>query len=356
MADVSSPVEVYREQCKALGLVANSGLLRTLPQSGEDLNRMGVLHFGRNFLGDRGVVPLLAVLKKAASMHTLNLSNNGISNDGIKALCRAMREHPSLRVLDVSGNPFTYLAGRELARLCEENSVITTIHMGGTLMTEKLHESVIIRIQETMRRRRQRELRGELQPHDTQESEGADKAAIGVDDGSLPPAADGTQEDAQEVNQEMQVDEGKIQEEDAARVQCEGGAVGAETTTVPLNESDAKAGEPLDLDKMLFEWSITEDSKGTGAADCAAAGAAQTAPVKEERKVEKLPFEWDADECSPSPKEQTGGAGRRASTSFTALVSERDTSHLKLGDGPVPDSAAPASAENPIFLLSSTFD
>nr|CCC93308.1 unnamed protein product [Trypanosoma congolense IL3000] len=156
---MDSPLEMYRMQCQAFGVTMNSALLRALPETVEKLSAMRVMHFGRNFLGDRGILPLLPVIKNATSLHTLNLRENGIGNEGVKALCRQLRDHPSLRVLELGGNPFTYLAARQLSQLCEYNSKITSISIDNTLMTEPLRQSILHRINATLKRREQRKNR-----------------------------------------------------------------------------------------------------------------------------------------------------------------------------------------------------
>ncbi|KAH9597616.1 Leucine-rich repeat [Trypanosoma melophagium] len=153
---MTSPRDLYRQECEALGIVANSGLLRMLPETTAQIQGVSVMHLGRNYLGDRGIIPLLHVVAQAKSLHTLNLRDNGIGNDGIRAICRVLRRHPSLCVLELSGNPFTYLAARQLVHLCEDSDKITFIGMENTLMTEQLRISITHRLQAALKRRENR--------------------------------------------------------------------------------------------------------------------------------------------------------------------------------------------------------
>ncbi|RNF01012.1 putative calpain-like cysteine peptidase [Trypanosoma conorhini] len=155
-AEMTSPVEIYRAACAALEVPPNSGLLRIMPASTVHLSGVRVMHLGRNFLGDRGVVPLLSVLAHASSLHTLNLRDNGVGNDGVRALCRGLRRLPALKVLELSGNPFTFLAARRLVHLCEESATLTVVGVEGTLMTETLKASILRRIHEAVQRREKR--------------------------------------------------------------------------------------------------------------------------------------------------------------------------------------------------------
>ncbi|ORC89540.1 putative calpain-like cysteine peptidase [Trypanosoma theileri] len=150
------PKDVYRRECEALDIIPNSGLLRMLPDTTVQIEGVSVMHFGRNYLGDRGILPLLEVIIQAKSLHTLNLRDNGIGNDGVRALCRALRHHPSLRVLELSGNPFTYLAARQLVHLCEDSDTITFIGMENTLMTEPLRVSILHRLEKALKHREDR--------------------------------------------------------------------------------------------------------------------------------------------------------------------------------------------------------
>ncbi|CBH15005.1 hypothetical protein, conserved [Trypanosoma brucei gambiense DAL972] len=188
---MESPVEMYRSHCQAVGVAMNSALLRGLPETTEKLRNMKVMHFGRNFLGDRGILPLLPVIKQAKSLHTLDLRNNGIGNEGVKALCRQLRDHPSLRVLELGGNPFTYLAARQLTYLCEYNDRITFIGVDDTLMTEPLRQSIVHRMQATMKRRENRRQRKQASPNviDNEENTTEEVTATGdteyIDDAAV---------------------------------------------------------------------------------------------------------------------------------------------------------------------------
>ncbi|RNC58612.1 putative calpain-like cysteine peptidase [Trypanosoma cruzi] len=153
---MASPKEMYEKECRALGVPPNSGLLRMLPESTVNLSGLSVMHLGRNFLGDRGVVPFVHIIAQASSLHTLNLRENGIGNEGVKVLCRGLRRLPALKVLELSGNPFTFLAARQLVYLCEDSAVLSVIGVEGTLMTEKLKTSIIHRIREAVKRREKR--------------------------------------------------------------------------------------------------------------------------------------------------------------------------------------------------------
>ncbi|KEG09917.1 putative calpain-like cysteine peptidase, partial [Trypanosoma grayi] len=184
-AVMTSACEMYRRECSALHIPPNSGLLRMLPGGNADMSGVTVMHFGRNFLGDRGVVPLLRVIGQATALHTLNLRDNGIGNGGVKALCSALRKHPSLKVLELSGNPFTYLAARQLVHLCEDSGSIAFIGVENTLMTETLKASIVRRLQEALRRRESRKRATQASPN------AADSAAAAATPHTPPRLAEG---------------------------------------------------------------------------------------------------------------------------------------------------------------------
>lgn len=150
---MASPKELYRHACENIFILPNSGLLRELPETDSSLSDMSQMSLARNFLGDRGVLPLLSVIKHATSLHTLDLSENGIGNNGVKAICHALRHHQSLKSLELSGNPFTYLAARRLVVLCGSCPSLTFIGVEKTLMTEPLKEGIIRRLNKVIEMR-----------------------------------------------------------------------------------------------------------------------------------------------------------------------------------------------------------
>lgn len=140
--------EVYEEQCKERQVNANSALMSTLPERQGAALPSDVVDVSRNYLGDNGALPLLAVVERNAAVRKLVLIENGLRNNAIKALCAMAAKHTGLTSIDVSDNYISEGAGVALLKLLEENPRITEVGIRNT----KIDVELRVKIKDAMER------------------------------------------------------------------------------------------------------------------------------------------------------------------------------------------------------------
>ena len=70
-----------------------------------------MLDLSNNYLGDKGLQCLAAVLQNTDTITAVSLSNNNITNDMCDVLVQSLKEQQSVSSLDLSHNPISFLAG-----------------------------------------------------------------------------------------------------------------------------------------------------------------------------------------------------------------------------------------------------
>ncbi|CCW67515.1 unnamed protein product [Phytomonas sp. Hart1] len=119
--------DVYVKACAENGVHANSGIVAMLPDKPGMAYHSETLDFSNNYIGDRGVTPLLAVVEKVHNLKSILFMENGLRNKGIDVLCNGVENHPSLERIDVSGNCISEGAALSLEKLLCTNKRIVDL-------------------------------------------------------------------------------------------------------------------------------------------------------------------------------------------------------------------------------------
>lgn len=128
---------LYDEGCVDARVHPNSTLQKLLPtKAGVAIG--DTMDLSRNYIGDKGMGPLLLVIQKSPALRTIILSDNGLRNNSIRMLCAVAASHPSLQHIDLSDNYISEGAGFALLHLIEENRRIKVIEMGNTKIAADL--------------------------------------------------------------------------------------------------------------------------------------------------------------------------------------------------------------------------
>mmetsp|Transcript_4710 Transcript_4710/g.17702 ORF Transcript_4710/g.17702 Transcript_4710/m.17702 type:complete len:148 (-) Transcript_4710:253-696(-) len=146
---MSSLREKYLASCKTEIVTPNSVFQKMLPDDPDTEFPSDTLDFTRNYVGDRGVVPVLQTLAHMPNICILKLKDNGLRNNAIHQLEKILKDHPSLIEIDLSHNFISTGAANSLLRLLDENQVIRKIDLEGT----KIEPELRLKIGEKLKQR-----------------------------------------------------------------------------------------------------------------------------------------------------------------------------------------------------------
>ncbi|KAG5479339.1 hypothetical protein LSCM1_04596 [Leishmania martiniquensis] len=128
-------VALYRQFCAEEGCKANSALVRYIQDRGGHFS-LERLNLGNNYLGSKGLRPVLRMIDLCQAIVSINLESNGIGNDAVSDLCEVLQRHVSITSLNLSHNPISVAGGKRLLQLVEANPRITELHLDGTSIFE----------------------------------------------------------------------------------------------------------------------------------------------------------------------------------------------------------------------------
>eukprot|EP01065_Artemidia_motanka_P035012 TRINITY_DN4296_c4_g2_i1.p1 TRINITY_DN4296_c4_g2~~TRINITY_DN4296_c4_g2_i1.p1 ORF type:complete len:799 (+),score=295.57 TRINITY_DN4296_c4_g2_i1:69-2399(+) len=146
----SSLAEIYRRFCSEQGIKPNSGVCRILPK--EPDTHMSELNLGLNYIGIKGIQPLLEVLRRNQGLQVLNLCDNNLENAEVRSLVQVLLSAAGsdLTTLNLANNPISLAGGSALVDLITRQKRITHLQVDGTLIQPK----VLDRIEEQLRANR----------------------------------------------------------------------------------------------------------------------------------------------------------------------------------------------------------
>nr|CCC93411.1 conserved hypothetical protein [Trypanosoma congolense IL3000] len=137
---MSSPVdvcEVYTSFCMEDGCKANTAVLKYIEDCGRKFP-LEKLILSKNYLGPRGLRPIVKLVAYCQTMTHLCLDGNGADNEIVRLLCEVLMTHKGMRTLSLRDNPITSNAGKLLVALVEKNPKIIHIDLTDTDVFEIL--------------------------------------------------------------------------------------------------------------------------------------------------------------------------------------------------------------------------
>ncbi|KPA78115.1 putative Calpain [Leptomonas pyrrhocoris] len=90
-----SHAELYDYYCRRSACHPNSSVQQLLEDSGSSV--LDALDVSGNYLGPRGLLPVLDLVKNTKTIHTLDVSNNELGLDQVQHLAYCLALHPSIR-------------------------------------------------------------------------------------------------------------------------------------------------------------------------------------------------------------------------------------------------------------------
>eukprot|EP01060_Flectonema_neradi_P016224 TRINITY_DN22815_c0_g1_i1.p1 TRINITY_DN22815_c0_g1~~TRINITY_DN22815_c0_g1_i1.p1 ORF type:complete len:507 (+),score=69.76 TRINITY_DN22815_c0_g1_i1:108-1628(+) len=155
-------VEVFKDSCSKRGIRKPSSALQNLLMEAGDIDEIEELMIEDLYLGNRTLMALLDLVRKAKSFRAISLVsqkiyNADLSEDSIKGndlidhLVNVCEKHPSITSLDLSGNPLSNFAGRKLLQLANANERIVVIDLHNTRIDSDLVSHVNTMCQKNLR-------------------------------------------------------------------------------------------------------------------------------------------------------------------------------------------------------------
>ncbi|KAG5505658.1 hypothetical protein JKF63_04993 [Porcisia hertigi] len=139
-------VALYRRFCAEEGCKANSALIRYITDRGGHFS-LERLNLGSNYLGPKGLRPVMRMISLCETIVSINLERNGIDNDAVMDLCEVVQRHVSIASLNLSHNPISVSGGKRLLQLVEGNPRITHLLLSGTDIFEGLQSRIRMALQ-----------------------------------------------------------------------------------------------------------------------------------------------------------------------------------------------------------------
>jgi hypothetical protein len=138
-----SHLEVYKAYCNALNIKPNSGLLKSLPH--EVGKHCTAINLDLNYIGVRGVRPLIEILKLNRGLTLLNLKDNNLENAEVRQIVNVLMGDAGACIgyLDLSNNPISLAGGSAIMDLVARQPTLRTVVLKGTLIQAKVVEKIV---------------------------------------------------------------------------------------------------------------------------------------------------------------------------------------------------------------------
>lgn len=124
--------EMYLKSCSENGIHPNSGVIAMLPEKPAIPFYSDILDVSNNYLGDKGMLPIIAVAAKITGLRSLIMRENGLRNKSVQNLCTMALKHPSLEHIDLSDNYISEGAAVSIEMLLRGNRRIIDVGIDNT--------------------------------------------------------------------------------------------------------------------------------------------------------------------------------------------------------------------------------
>eukprot|EP00760_Papus_ankaliazontas_P034942 PhM_4_TR7558/c0_g1_i1/m.3772 len=78
--------EIYEDACRDVSAKPNSVFLAMLPDKPGHVLATDSLDLRRNYVGDRGLIPVIAVVQSSPQLRRINFAENGLRNNAVKVM------------------------------------------------------------------------------------------------------------------------------------------------------------------------------------------------------------------------------------------------------------------------------
>ena len=134
--------EIYSIKCDEIHCKKNSWLVKNLPMTPGDFETLERLDLSNNFVGPKGLLPVLEIVKVCSSLTYFSLKDNQLTNQSTCDVCDVLAIHPGIVNLDISNNPVTLSPGKALLELAQKNPRMRKIILDDTNIRPMLVRSI----------------------------------------------------------------------------------------------------------------------------------------------------------------------------------------------------------------------
>jgi hypothetical protein len=124
--------EIYVMKCEEFECKKNSKIFNILPTKPNIFDTLNAVDISSNFLGPKGIRPLLEVIRCCTNLKYLDLRDQQMTKEVVDELCAVLSHHPTVIRVNLSDNPLTIAAGAVLVDLAKNNIVIEQIILENT--------------------------------------------------------------------------------------------------------------------------------------------------------------------------------------------------------------------------------
>jgi hypothetical protein len=137
---------VYLYYCKQYETKPKPQVRLALPDTPNDFTMEELILNETTLIGNKGLLPVLEVVRLNTHMKSLSVIGNGIKNTGVEWLVHTALDHPSLTSIDLSDNRVTNAAGTVLNYLAQRNPRVVDINISNTRIDEQLKQHIDLRL------------------------------------------------------------------------------------------------------------------------------------------------------------------------------------------------------------------
>lgn len=126
--------DLYGYYCRRCNCKPNSAFSHFLEEEFEKHGKKRVLYevdVSDNYLGRKGIIPVLDLVKNIKTVKVLDVSNNRLEHEQLAHLCYCLACHPSIQTLRISNNLLHDASITLLSELLEMNSNLVEVDMSG---------------------------------------------------------------------------------------------------------------------------------------------------------------------------------------------------------------------------------
>eukprot|EP00796_Vickermania_ingenoplastis_P012455 gene12455-8543_t len=126
--------DLYSYYCRRWDCRPNSSFAKYLEEAYNHHGQQRILHtvdVSSNYLGHKGIIPVLDLVKNTKTVKVLDVSNNRLEHEQLVHLCYCLAKHPSIRQLSVSNNLLHDASIGVLVELLEMNPSIIEVDISG---------------------------------------------------------------------------------------------------------------------------------------------------------------------------------------------------------------------------------